>query len=133
MSIFNDIDWKKNNERECMSNSEEIRDYVKRFSQGHWTFLGPGNDGPGNEEKWYGIYLYKPERKWNSVAAQMQQRFEETGHPIFTCVTALSRGILKRMKNKDSLHFTAETSNIELLFRNIHFARQLSINGAVPS
>ena len=63
----------------------------------------------------------------------MLQRFEETGHPIFTCVSALSRGILKRMKNKDTIHFTAETSNIELLFRNIHFASQLSINGAVPS
>ena len=40
MSTFNDIDWnKKNNEGECISNSEEIRDYAKRFSQGHWTVL----------------------------------------------------------------------------------------------
>ena len=50
VSMFSDIDWnKKNNEGECISNSEEIRDYAKRFSQGHWTFLGSGN-----EEIWYG-------------------------------------------------------------------------------
>ena len=40
MSMFNDIEWnKKNNEGECISNSEEIRDYAKRFSQGDWTVL----------------------------------------------------------------------------------------------
>ena len=50
MFIFDDIDWnKKNNEGECISNSEEINDYVKRFSQRHWTFLVRGN-----EEKRYG-------------------------------------------------------------------------------
>ena len=41
MSMFNDTDWnKKNNEGECISKSEEIRDYAERFSQGHWTVLG---------------------------------------------------------------------------------------------
>ena len=40
MSMFNDIHWnKKNNEGACISNSEEIRDFAKRFSQGHWTVL----------------------------------------------------------------------------------------------
>ena len=39
MSMFNDIDGnKKNNGGECVSNSEEVRNYAKRFSQGHWTF-----------------------------------------------------------------------------------------------
>ena len=50
VSLFNDVDWnKKNKEDECISNSEKVRDQVKRCSQGHWTFLGPGN-----EMKWFG-------------------------------------------------------------------------------
>ena len=41
MSMFNDTDWNtKNNEGECISKSEEIRDHAERFSQGHWTVLG---------------------------------------------------------------------------------------------
>ena len=51
----------------------------------------------------------------------------------FTSVSALSRGILRRMKNKETIHFTAETSNTELLFRIIHPANQLSMCGAVSS
>ena len=39
----------------------------------------------------------------------------------------------KRKKNKNTIHFTAETSNIELLFRMVHSASQLSIFGAVSS
>ena len=80
MSMFNDTVWnKKSNKGECISNSAEIRDYEKRFSQGHWTFLGPGN-----EEQWYGHCFYKLEGKWNSVPAKLLQRFEDTGHPILT-------------------------------------------------
>ena len=46
MSVFNDIEWKKNDE-DCISNAEEIRNYAMKFLLGHWTFLGPGS-----EEKW---------------------------------------------------------------------------------
>ena len=43
MSTFNDIRWnKRHNEEQCLSNSEHIRDHMKRFSQGHWAFLGFG-------------------------------------------------------------------------------------------
>ena len=43
MSMFNDIDWtRKENEENCISNSVEVKMYAKRFSQGHWTFLGRG-------------------------------------------------------------------------------------------
>ena len=48
MSMFNDIDWNKRKyEGECISRSEEIRDFARRVLQGHWTVLGPGE-----EEKW---------------------------------------------------------------------------------
>ena len=45
MSMFNDIEWtKKGNSEQCISNSEHVKNYAKRFSQGHWTFLGPGSE-----------------------------------------------------------------------------------------
>ena len=57
MSTFNDIDWnKRHNEEECLSNSEHNRDHMKRFSQGHSTFLGLGD-----EAKWYRNRIFKPE------------------------------------------------------------------------
>ena len=45
---------------------EKVRKYAKRFSRGHWAFLG-----------------CTPEGKWDSIAAQMVERFKETGHPVF--------------------------------------------------
>ena len=49
MSMFNDIEWtKKRNDVICSSNSEKVKEYAKRFSQGHWTFIGPGD-----EKKWF--------------------------------------------------------------------------------
>ena len=36
---------KRKDDENCISNAEQ----VMKFSQGHWTFLGPGS-----EEKWYG-------------------------------------------------------------------------------
>ena len=50
ISMFNIIEWtKKGNEENCISKPEKVKMYVKRFSQGHLTFLGPGD-----ESKWYG-------------------------------------------------------------------------------
>ena len=90
MSMFNDIDWtSKGNDEICISNSEKVKTYPKKFPQGHWTFLCPGD-----EKKWYGKSKCPPEGKWNSVASQMVQRFKETGHPVFASAGAPSRGIL---------------------------------------
>ena len=56
MSMFNDIDWTtKGHFYECFSNSEQVKDFAKRFPLGHWSFLGPG------EGKWYGTHTYKLE------------------------------------------------------------------------
>ena len=87
--------------------------------------------GPGNEKKWYGNCNYKLEGKWDSIASQMVQRFKETGHPVFTSASALSHGIRKKSKVKESPPFNADASKKELLFRIIHSANQLSIHGAV--
>ena len=39
---------------------------------------------------------------------------EETGHPVFTSVSALSRGILRKVKGNEAIHFNADASNTEL-------------------
>ena len=128
-SMFNDIDWtRKGNDGICISNREKAKEYAKRFLQGHWTFLGPGD-----EEKWYGTLAYSPEGKWDSAASQMVERFKETGHPVFKSISALSRGILKKTNNRDTIHFNADASNTEFMFRIIHSENQLSIHGAVSN
>ena len=56
MSMFNDIDSTKRGKSEkCISNSEHVDNYAKRFSHGHWSF-----PGPGDEKKWYGTLSYTP-------------------------------------------------------------------------
>ena len=126
MSTFNDVDWTR--KRWKLSNSENVKTYAKNFSQGHRTFLGPGD-----EEKWYGKAKYPPEGKWDSVASQVVQRFIATGHPVFKSISALSRGLLKKKYGRDTIHFTADASNTELLFRIIHSVNQLSFYGAVSN
>ena len=61
------------------------------------------------------------------------ERFKETDHPVFKSISALSRGFLKRTNNRDTIHFNADASNTELLFRTIRSANQLSIDGSVSS
>ena len=83
---------------EFFSNSQKVKDYAKRFLQGHWTFLGLGV-----EKKWYGTLPYTPEGK-------------DTGHPVFKSISALSRGILEKKNGQDTTHFNADASNTELSF-----------------
>ena len=43
MSMFSDIEWtRRRNSEKCISNSDQVKNCAKRFSQGHWRFLGPG-------------------------------------------------------------------------------------------
>ena len=129
MSMFNDIDWTmEGNDGICISNSEKVKDHAKRFWQGHWTFLGPRD-----EKKWYGPLSYTPEGHWDSTANLMVERFKDAGHPVFKSISALSRGILKKKNGRDTIHFSADASNTELLFRIIHSVNQLSIYGAVST
>ena len=46
----------------------------------------------------------KLDGKWYSIASSMVQRFAETGHPMFKGISPLSRCILKRKQNKDTIH-----------------------------
>ena len=63
----------------------------------------------------------------------MVQRFKETSHPVFTSAKALSRGILRMLKGKETIYFNADASNTDLLFPIIHSVNQLRIYGAVSN
>ena len=56
----------------------------------------------------------------------MVKHFEETGR-------ALTRGIVRKKKSKDTIHYNGESSNVELLYRSIHSANQLCVYGAVTN
>ena len=61
----------------------------------------------------------------------MVKHFEETGHPVFKGISALTRGIMRKKKSKDTIHYNGESSKGELLYRIIHSANQLCVHGAV--
>ena len=74
---------------------------------------------------------HKPEGQWNKLADVMVEIFKESAHPIFLGISALNRGILKSEGGRCTIHFSAESSKTELLFRTIHSANQPSSHGAV--
>ena len=64
----------------------------------------------------------------------MLLEFAESGHPTFRATTPLSRGKLKsKGHGKVSIHFTADYSTIETIFRIIISANQLSLYRAVAN
>ena len=117
----------KENERECDFSAQLVSMYAKRFSQGKWSFLGPGT-----EKKWYSAHEYKPQGEWDRVAEQMMMEFSESGHPVFRATSPLSRGTLKSKGGGIlSIHFCADGDTIETVFRTTVSVHQLSIFGAV--
>ena len=68
----------------------------------------------------YGTLSCTPEGKCDSIATEMVGRFKETGHPVFKGISAMSRGILKTKGGRCTIHFNADSSCSELLFRTIH-------------
>ena len=100
--------------------------FCKKISVGTWSFLGPGE-----EEKWHGTHYHKPEGQWNTTAGVMVADFKDSGHPVFRASSALDRRFLKKKGGQCTIHFSAEPSDADLLFRTIHSANQLSIYGAI--
>ena len=88
---------RRGNDGICVSNLEKVKEYAKRFSQGHCTFLGLGNEKSGME-------LFLAHLKENGILQPLTkvERFEDTGHPAFKGVSALIRGILQKKHGKDT-------------------------------
>ena len=115
MSMFNDIGWpQRGNSEKCISNSEQVKNYAKRFSRGHWTFPGPGDEKMGTELS--ALHL------------------KENGIPPPQRMCDISKKLVSQHSTcRDTIHFNADSANTELFFRTIHSANQLSIFGAVSS
>ena len=117
MSMFNDTIWRKHDQN-CISNAEQVKDYVMKFKPGHWTFLGPGS-----ETRWCGD---SHDGQWDRTDNRMVQQFKETCHPIFISTSALSRGVLKRRNGKSTIHINEGSTSAELLFQTTHSVNQIS-------
>ena len=127
--MFNNIDWTRSgNDGICISNSENGKEYAKRFSQGNWTFLGLGE-----EKMWYGTLSYTLEGKWDSTATQMVERFKDTGHPVFKRISALRQ--INSEKEEWQRHSTFQRGCFEhrVLFQIIHSVNQSNIYRAVTN
>ena len=67
MSMFNDIELgRKDNEDSCALTSRKIKEYASKVNDGHWAFLGPGD-----ESNWYQGYAAEYGGKWDLRASQM--------------------------------------------------------------
>ena len=112
-----------------MANARVVKVLAKKFGIGQWSFIGPGS-----EKKWYSAEGNSPQGPWDQKADEMLLEFAESGHPIFRATTPLSRGKLKsKGHGKLSIHFTADYSTIETIFRIIVSANQLSLYGEVAN
>ena len=73
-----------------------------------------------------------PTIKMDIGIAPPTKLYSDSKKPVIPCSKA-SRGILKRNKGKETIHFNGDSLNTELLFRTIHSVNQLSTYGAVAN
>ena len=67
-----------------------------------------------------------------NIAEKMMLTFAESGHPVFRATSPLSRRVLKsKGGGKLSIHYCADFTTIETVFRTIISVNQLSLYGAV--
>ena len=121
--MYNDIDWgKRGNKGNCTANAHRFTEYARRFTRGHWSFLGPGS-----EKKWCGTHVSKPDGEWDKTAEDRMLNFAESGHPIFRATSALERGEFKsKGEGVKSIHFNGS----ELILRTLVSVNHLSVYGA---
>ena len=124
MSMFNDLEWTKRRILErCVSNSEQIKNYPKRFARGHWTFIP--RPWRRKEMVWKSqLYTWRKMGFHRHTDGGMIQRNRSPSMQEHQC--------FESWKN-NTIHFNADASNTELFFQKIHSANQLSIYGAVSN
>ena len=70
-------------------------------------------------------------KQYSWVALMVE--LKETAYPVFEIIIALSRWILRRKNNRDTIHFNVDASNTEVLLRTSHSANRFSIYGKISS
>ena len=128
MSRYNDIDWEnEETKRIVLRMITELQECARSFTQGHWSFLGPGF-----EKKCYATHVNKPEWECEKTAEGMMLNFAESAHPVFRASSAIEREELKSTgKGVTSIHFTGSDDTIELIIRTVISVNQLGVYGAV--
>ena len=128
VSMFNYISCgTKDNEEECLAHAGVVSLSARRFGTGQWSFIDPGS-----EKKWSSIKEDSPQGISDNIVEKMLIEFAESGCPIFRATTTLSRGQLRsKGQGKLSIHSAATQETIEIIFRVIVSANQLSLYGAV--
>ena len=118
LSMFTDFLWKTDDEN-CISNAEKVKNYAKKFYQGIGRFWVQGRkrDGMVTLTINKGSGVAQPTKWYNDS--------KETGHPIFTSTSALSRGILKQKRGRSTIHFNGDTVNTKLLFQTVRSVDQI--------
>ena len=91
MSMFHDIEWRKQGNREnCIASSFNVADYARKFAQGIGRFSGLDQKRSGTE-----ITCTKPDGAWDDVAEIMMLNCSESGLPVFRGSSAFERAELK--------------------------------------
>ena len=129
MSMFNDIDWNKKTMKESVFQNPKKSEIMRRDFR---KDIGRSWTKTCGEIVWISLLQARRKIEFRS-STHTTTIFEETDNPIFTSVSAMNRGVLERVKSQETVHFTEETPNTELLFRIIHSANQFSMYGAVWS
>ena len=75
-----------------------VSEYVGKFAQWHWSFLGPGS-----EKKRCGTQVYEPDGEWDGIAGIMMLNFSESGHPVFPRIQCLWKRRIEEQKTKKIL------------------------------
>ena len=70
----------------------------QKFNDGHWAFLGPGEEG-----KWYQGYAAEDGGKWDLRASQIGGILSDFRTSRIPGVIPLGRGILKKRNNRETI------------------------------
>ena len=127
MSMFNDIDWtKRGNSEKRILNSEQVKSYAKTL-----VIFRPGDEKKKKKtvrkSQLHTCRKMRLHRHRDGGTYQRNWSPSIQGHQCFESWSS------EKKSGRCTIHFHADSSNTELLFRTIHAANQLSIYGAVSS
>ena len=69
----------------------------------------------------------------NITAFAMVDDFDDSAQPVIRATSALDQGFWTRKVGRCTIHFSAETSNTDILIRTINSSNQVTTYGAVAS
>ena len=117
---------RKGNDGTCISNLEKVKEYAKGTLDVPRSWRRKEVVWNSSWNTWRKMGIYSHSKWWNDSKIPVIQYSR-----VSVLRVVQSCGILKKTNDRDTVHFHADASNSELLFRIIHSVNQLSIYGAV--